>query len=109
MGLADAFAKEDRVEIKFTDFYRLVKEGTKSELLMNAVNCDVPHRHIREMATGKKEEPESIPEEAIEEHGKDCKECVCRDCANRFDFCESCESCERIIMQCEEFSDAHKS
>lgn len=110
MGLADTLGKDNRVEIKLSDFYRLVMEGTKSELLMNAVNCDVPHRHIREMATGKREEPESRPEEkAIEEHGKNCGECVCQDCVNRFDFCESCESCKGTIKQCKEFSDGHES
>lgn len=55
MGLADTFGKEDRVEVTFTQFHNIVKESTKSELLMNAVNCDVPHRYIREMATGKSE------------------------------------------------------
>lgn len=55
MGLADSFAAEDRVNVKFSDFYRLIKESTKADLIMNAVNCDVPHQHIREMATGKKE------------------------------------------------------
>lgn len=58
MGLADAFGKEDRVEVTFSDFYRLVRESAKAELLMNAVKCDVPHRHIREMATGVHEETE---------------------------------------------------
>lgn len=55
MGLADAFGKEDRVNVTFSDFYKLMRESTKAELIMNAVNCDVPHQHIREMATGKKE------------------------------------------------------
>ena len=53
--ILDAFAKEDRVEVTFSDFYRIMRESTKSELVMNAVNCNVPHRYIREMATGKSE------------------------------------------------------
>lgn len=57
MGVADAFGKEDRVEVKFSDFYVLVKAALKSELMMNAVNCNVPHRFIREAMTGKSEEP----------------------------------------------------
>lgn len=57
MGLADAFGKDDRVEVKFSDFYTLVKAASKSELMMNAVNCNVPHRFIRETMTGKSEEP----------------------------------------------------
>lgn len=53
MGLADAFVKEDRVEIKISDLFALLEAGARSELVMNAVNCNVPHRYIREMATGK--------------------------------------------------------
>lgn len=56
MGLMDAFNAEDRVQVTFSDFYRLMKESAKAELVMNAVNCDVPHRFIREMATGVKED-----------------------------------------------------
>ena len=56
MGLADALGAEDRVNVKFSDFYALVKEATKADLVMNAVNCDVPHRYIREMATGEGEQ-----------------------------------------------------
>ena len=55
MGIVDAFAKEDRVDVTFSVFYNLVRETAKAELLLNAVNCDVPHQHIRQMATGKKE------------------------------------------------------
>lgn len=56
MGLMDALNGEDRVTVKFSDFYTLVRESAKAELVMNAVNCDVPHRYIREMATGKGEQ-----------------------------------------------------
>jgi len=55
MGIADAFAKEDRVEVTFSMFYRIVRETAKCELVLNAVNCDVPHKFIREMANGIKE------------------------------------------------------
>lgn len=58
MGLADAFGAEDRVQVKFSTFYELVKGCTQRDQLMNAINCNVPHRYIREMATGKSEEPE---------------------------------------------------
>lgn len=59
MGLVDAFGKEDRVEIKISDLFALLKAGARSELVMNAVNCNVPHRYIREMASGK---PEALQE-----------------------------------------------
>lgn len=52
MGLIDAFNKEDRVEVTFSDFYRLMRESAKAELMANAVKCDVPHCFIREMLTG---------------------------------------------------------
>lgn len=50
------FTAEDRVSVKFSDFYNIMKEATKGELMTNAVNADVPHVHIRGMLTGKKEE-----------------------------------------------------
>ena len=59
MSLVDVFGKEDRTEVKFSEFFALVKQAaqyeTQYETLMNAVNCDVPHRFIRETMTGKKE------------------------------------------------------
>lgn len=55
MSLVDAFGKEDRTEVKFSEFFALVKQAAQYETLMNAVNCDVPHRFIRETMTGKKE------------------------------------------------------
>ncbi len=58
MGLADMFGSEDRVTMTFTDFYNLVKESGKGELVLNAVKADVPHRYIREMVSGVKEKSE---------------------------------------------------
>jgi hypothetical protein len=58
MGLADAFGAEDRVQVKFSTFYELVKGCTQRDLLMNGINCNVPHRYLREVMTGKSEEPE---------------------------------------------------
>ncbi len=52
MGLADTFGAEDRVQVKFSDFYKLMKQATQYEIAMNAVGCDVPHRYIRECMTG---------------------------------------------------------
>lgn len=51
MGLADTVSKEDRLDVRYTDFYKLMRESAKYELLMNAVNCNVPHQYIRKMAT----------------------------------------------------------
>lgn len=58
MGLVDAFGAEDRVQVKFSDFYELVRGCTQRDQMLNAINCNVPHRYIREMVTGKSEEPE---------------------------------------------------
>lgn len=69
MGLVDAFSKEDRVQVTFSDFYRLMKEATKAELVMNAVNCNVPHRYIRETMTGKSEDKPTLPDTLAEEKG----------------------------------------
>ena len=55
MSLVDMFGKEDRTKVKFSEFFALVKQAAQYETLMNAVNCDVPHRFIRETMTGKKE------------------------------------------------------
>lgn len=55
MSLIDAFSKEDRVPVTFTDFFNLVKQAAKYENVMNGVKCDVPHRYIRGCMTGEKE------------------------------------------------------
>lgn len=58
MGIIDAFKPEDRTEITYSNFYNLIKQAAQYENVMNAVNCNVPHRYIRETMTGKKEERE---------------------------------------------------
>lgn len=56
MGLMDAFSSEDRVEVKFSDFFNLMKGMAKAEMMMNGIKCDTPHAYMREMMTGKREE-----------------------------------------------------
>lgn len=67
MGIADAFGREDRFEIKTESFIRMVQEAAKAEAnlraVTNMVNCGVPHTYIREMLTGTKEEIELIVDE----------------------------------------------
>lgn len=59
MGIMDIFNPEDRVSVKFSDFYALMRDSTKVEFMANAINCNVPHRYIRETITGAAEmEPE---------------------------------------------------
>jgi len=62
MGLVDIVCAEDRIDVKFSDFYNLVKGCTQQEVLMNGIKCDIPHKYLREMMSGKKEDavaPES--------------------------------------------------
>lgn len=68
MGLADAFGAEDRMQVKFSDFYNLVKGCTQRDQLLNAVKCEVPYRYIREMMTGNSEVVEA---QRIEEGTQD--------------------------------------
>lgn len=59
MGIADAFSREDRIEVKVVSFIEMTQRAAKAEVmsehLMNAVKCEVPYRYIREMVTGIKE------------------------------------------------------
>lgn len=73
MGLADMFSKEERVEVTFTDFYRLMRESAKCELLMNAVNCDLHPMYIRAMATGDKSQVRPIEESLLADMTDDRK------------------------------------
>lgn len=52
MGLVDVFSAEDRMDIKFSDFYNLVKGCTQRDFLLNAVKNKVPHEYIERMMTG---------------------------------------------------------
>lgn len=73
MGIADAFGREDRMEVKVASFIEMTQAAAEAEvktkLLMNAVNCEVPYRYIREIMTGVSEAPVADPgqeEEIIE-------------------------------------------
>ena len=66
MGIMDAFKPEDRTEITFSNFYNLIKQAAQYEIAMNAVNCNVPHRYIREAMTGEKEEVAEMAQTAEE-------------------------------------------
>ena len=61
MGLMDAFNAEDRITLKVSDYAKVLKEGVKADLMMNAVTCEVPYQYIREMMSGIKEEDKIIP------------------------------------------------
>lgn len=66
MGLLDGFTSDGTVDMKYTEFYKLMREAAKAELMGNAARCNVPHEYVREMLTGKMEAPEILPE--VEPH-----------------------------------------
>lgn len=70
MGLVDVFTAEARLELNFSEFYNLTKEACKAQLMMNAINCNVPHEYIRETMSGKMESPVILPEV---EFSQDCE------------------------------------
>lgn len=62
MGLMDALNKEDRVPVQFSTLYDIMYEAAKCQLLVNAVNANVPHGCIRGMLTGVEEKLQCIAE-----------------------------------------------
>lgn len=62
MGLVDMINPDARVELKVGDLYSVLKAAAEKEktakFLINAINCEVPYRYIREMLTGEKETTE---------------------------------------------------
>ena len=49
MGIVDAFTAETPITIKQPQYYSMVLQAAKMELLENAVMADVPNKHIRAM------------------------------------------------------------
>lgn len=58
MGFLDALTSDSPVEIKQPDYYRLVREATKGELLLNGIKARVPAEYLEAMTTGKRIERE---------------------------------------------------
>lgn len=56
MGLMDAFTSEERVTLTYSQFYQLVKEATKAEMLLNGVKCKVSRDAMYAMVEGKESE-----------------------------------------------------
>lgn len=57
MGLMDSFTSDAPVELKYREYYNLMREAAKAELIENAVKADVPGYYIAAMLTGKLEMP----------------------------------------------------
>ena len=60
MGLIDNFSAEDRVPVKFSDFYDLMKEAAKAEVIKELVLVEKDNWYagniIRKLAEGVKED-----------------------------------------------------
>lgn len=57
MGIVDVFSAEDRVDVKFSTFYELVKGCAEREFITNGLKRRIPHAHILAML-GELPEPE---------------------------------------------------
>ena len=57
MGLMDSFTSDSPVELKHGEYYKLMREAARAELIENAVKADVPGYYITAMLTGKLEMP----------------------------------------------------
>lgn len=53
MGLIDSFCAEDMIEVKFSDFYKLVENSTRAEMMLNGIKNEVDHDAIHRVVTGK--------------------------------------------------------
>ena len=49
MGIVDMFSAEDRVDVKFSTFYELVKGCAEREFITNGLKHKIPHAHILAM------------------------------------------------------------
>lgn len=55
MGLLDVFKEEESANLKLSTLYELFKQSAQKELIINGINCDVPHKYLREIITGNSE------------------------------------------------------
>lgn len=55
MGLVDVFGKEDRIEVTYSDFYSMVKESAKFDIIEDALNRGCDPRVILDIIFEKKE------------------------------------------------------
>ena len=71
MGLMDAITAEDRVQLKVSDLETLMKNAAKADLIFNGIRAEVPHRYMREIITGKKEEDADETKASKETEGQE--------------------------------------
>lgn len=97
MGFMDNFTTDSPVTVKQPDYYAMVKQAAKAELIENAVNANVPNAYIKAMLTGEAPAEDDFLENhiAIDEHCKEvetdpdtwsCKTC----CEENESVCKKC-------------------
>lgn len=69
MGFMDNFTTDGMVEMKHTEYYNLMREAAKAELIEKAVKADVPGFYIQAMITGEKPEFQNTMEAEEESTG----------------------------------------
>lgn len=69
MGFMDNFTTDGMVEMKHTEYYNLMREAAKAELIEKAVKADVPGFYIQAMITGEKPEFQNTLEAEEESTG----------------------------------------
>ena len=52
--LMNLFTPDEKMELNYTEFAKLMKEAAKAELLTNAAKADVPSFYVNAMLTGQK-------------------------------------------------------
>lgn len=55
MGLMDVFKEEETANLRLSTLYELLKQSAQKEVIINGINCDVPHKYLREIITGNSE------------------------------------------------------
>lgn len=55
MRLMDVFKEEETANLRLSTLYELLKQSAQKELIINGINCDVPHKYLREIITGNSE------------------------------------------------------
>lgn len=103
MGFMDNFTTDTPVTVKQPDYYAMVKQAAKAELIENAVNANVPNAYIKAMLTGEAPAEGDFLENhiAIDEYCKEveadpdtwsCKTCIwgCVDAMPENSKCSVC-------------------
>lgn len=77
MGLMDNFTSDGTVTMKHSEYYNLMREAAKVELITNAVAADVPNCYTKAMITGEKPEIKAIPSHLVgNDYVNECGETV---------------------------------